>query len=177
MSTMENALTERLLIEAAQNDPKRFAELYEAHFDQVYAYVARRTRNRDEAQDLTAEVFQRALANLPRFEWRGAPFASWLMRIAANTLADRFNLLSREEELPQTLEDPAIQGDVHRRAMLTKLIDGLPADQRLVVVRRFIEDKSIREIAAEMKRSEGAIKQLQFRALTTLRERTQCHHD
>src|SRR4051812_27443163 len=128
MSTMENALTERLLIEAAQNDPKRFAELYEAHFDQVYAYVARRTHNRDEAQDLTAEVFQRALANLPRFEWRGAPFAAWLMRIAANTLADRVTLLSREEELPQSLEDPALQADVHRRALLTKLIDSLPDD-------------------------------------------------
>jgi RNA polymerase sigma-70 factor, ECF subfamily len=177
MSTMENALTERLLIEAAQNDPKRFAELYETHFDQVYAYIAKRTRNRDEAQDLTAEVFQRALANLPRFEWRGAPFAAWLVRIAANTLADRMGELARHSELPNSIEEAGVDTAIQRRAMLTKLIARLPADQRQVIIGRFIEDKSIRAIAAEMKRSEGAIKQLQFRALTNLRERIGNHYD
>src|SRR5437899_3079488 len=81
---------ERLLVEAAQRDPARFGDLYDRHFERVYAFVARRVRDRDAAEDVTADVFQRALAALPAFEWRGAPFAVWLLRIAANALADRF---------------------------------------------------------------------------------------
>src|SRR5256885_15866809 len=64
---------ERLRIEAAQRDPSRFAELYEDNFERVYAFIARRVRDRDEAEDLTSEVFHQALANLARFEWRGGP--------------------------------------------------------------------------------------------------------
>src|SRR2546428_10890821 len=67
---------ERLLIEAAQRDRSRFAELYEDNFERVYAFIARRVRDRDEAEDLTSEVFHQALANLARFEWRGGPLAA-----------------------------------------------------------------------------------------------------
>ena len=85
---------ERALIEAAQRDRIRFAELYENNFERVYAYIARRVRDRaggdrDEAQDLTADVFHLALKNLARFEWRGVPFAAWLFKIASNEIADR----------------------------------------------------------------------------------------
>ena len=79
---------DKLLIERAQRDPRRFAELYEAHVDRVYAFIARRVSRRPDAQDLTAEVFHQALANLGRYEWRGVPFAAWLYRIAANAVAD-----------------------------------------------------------------------------------------
>ena len=78
---------ERVLIEAAKLDPRRFAELYERNFDRVYAFVARRAGGRVEAEDLTAEVFHHALAHLGRFEWRGIPFAAWLLQIARNALA------------------------------------------------------------------------------------------
>ena len=91
---------ERRLVEAAQKDPSRFAELYENNFARVYAYVARRVGNREEAQDLTAEVFHQALANLGRFEWRGLPFSAWLMRIASNAIADRWKLAAREHGNP-----------------------------------------------------------------------------
>ena len=64
---------ERALIEAAQADPARFADLYESHFHRVYAYVIRRTGSRAEAEDITSEVFERALVNLKRFEGRGVP--------------------------------------------------------------------------------------------------------
>jgi hypothetical protein len=85
LSVVRNLADERLLIEAAQQDPSRFAELYEKNFHRVYAFVARRVRDRDEAEDVTAEVFHEALRSLGRFQWRGAPFAAWLLRIAANS--------------------------------------------------------------------------------------------
>ena len=167
---------ERLLIQAAQSDPGRFADLYENNFNRVYAFVARRVKDREEAQDVTAEVFHEALKNLGGFQWRGVPFAAWLLRIAANALADRWQRAARSVEVPA--EDAQIENgadivdaaEVERRAMLFQLVDRLPKDQRLVVVRRFVDQKSIREIAHELGRSDGAVKQLQFRALETLRQ-------
>src|SRR5712692_9645071 len=97
--SLSDAPDERLLIEAAQRDKTRFADLYELYFDRVYAYVVSRVFDRSDAEDLTSEVFHNALANLGRFEWRGAPFAAWLFRIAANAIADRSERLARERKI------------------------------------------------------------------------------
>lgn len=160
---------ERLLIEAAQKDPSRFGELYEQNVDRVYAFIARRVRNRHEAQDITSQVFERALANLPRFEWRGAPFAAWLYRMASNAIADHFHAQARElpRRDPQITEDEMAQAD--RRLLLSRCVDRLPSEQRQVVVLRFFEERSIREVAQQLGKSEGAVKQLQWRALQNLR--------
>ncbi len=175
--------TERALIEAAQRDRSRFAELYENNFERVYAYIARRVRehgggDRDEAQDLTAEVFHLALKNLARFEWRGAPFAAWLFKIASNELADRSKRLATRrahERVSEEPDDPIATAsgfeDAERRARLFKLVERLPRDQSRVIVMRFAEDKSIREIAAALGRTQGSIKQLQFCAVQNLRVR------
>jgi RNA polymerase sigma-70 factor, ECF subfamily len=169
---------DRELIEAAQRDHSRFAELYENNFERVYAYVARRVRDRDEAQDLTADVFHSALANLAKFEWRGAPFSAWLYRIAANAIIDRSKSSSRRamsdvevDDLPGSAETGAELDEIEHRARLFKLVERLPIDQSRVIVMRFAEQKSIREIATALARSEGAIKQLQFRGLQNLRVR------
>src|SRR5689334_4211246 len=87
---------ERRLVEAAQQDLACFDAVYEKYFDLVYAYVARRVRDRAATEDLTSEVFRKALANLPRFKWTGAPFGAWLLRIASNLIADRAKRVARE---------------------------------------------------------------------------------
>src|SRR5215467_4762958 len=170
---------ERPLIEAAQKDPRRFGELYERNFERVYAFVARRVRDRHEAEDLTAEVFQHALANLSKFEWRGVPFAVWLYRIASNAMADRWRQSSRLDRDPVSEDDldHSHWQDIERRAALFQLVDSLPEDQRSVIVQRFVEQKSIKDIAQELGRSEGAIKQLQFRAIESLRARVGGGHE
>jgi RNA polymerase sigma-70 factor (ECF subfamily) len=170
---------ERLLIEAAQKDPRRFAELYEMNFERVYAFIARRVQDRTEAEDLTSEVFQHALANLSKFEWRGVPFAVWLYRIAANTVADHGRRLAKQN-LDPVSEDDLDQSswpDIERRAAMFQIVDTLPEDQRSVIIQRFVEQKSIRDIAQAFGRSEGAIKQLQFRALENLRARVGVSHE
>lgn len=171
MTVPEAVAEERLRIEAAQRDPTRFAELYEAHFERVYAYAVRRVRNRQEAEDVTAEVFHQALANLGRFEWRGVPFAAWLFRIAANAIADRGKRAARERgsPLPKLEPEPALER-IEQHARLYRLVRDLPQDQRRVIEMRFTEEKTIREVAAELGRSAGAVKQLQFRAVQSLRE-------
>jgi RNA polymerase sigma-70 factor (ECF subfamily) len=163
---------ERRLVEAAQKDPGRFGELYENNFERVYAYIARRVGNREEAQDLTAEVFHQALANLARFEWRGLPFPAWLLRIASNAIADSWKSKAREQGNPSSdelLSHDIDMEDVEQRAKLFRLVTTLPDDQRRVIEMRFAQEKSIREIAKELDRTGGAVKQLQFRGLESLR--------
>ena len=189
MKALKKEADERLLVEAAQRDPARFADLYELNFERVYAYAVRRVRNRAEAEDVTAEVFHQALANLKRFEWRGIPFAAWLFRIAANLISDRWQHSAREVaddsgKIESARDsgtaksgqiDPAASRaeieQVEQRATLFRLVSTLPDEQRRVVVLRFVEEKSIKEVAREIRKTEGAVKQLQFRALTNLRAR------
>src|SRR3989442_5398235 len=93
---------ERLLVEAAQKDPRRFGELYESNFERVYAFIARRVGNRHEAEDVTAEVFQHALANISKFEWRGGPFPGWVFLILAEGDAGRM-----EKGFPPATQPPS----------------------------------------------------------------------
>jgi RNA polymerase sigma-70 factor (ECF subfamily) len=175
---------ERRLVEAAQQDRACFGDVYEKYFELVYAYVARRVRDRATTEDLTSEVFRKALANLPRFKWTGAPFGAWLIRIAANLIADRAKDAAREtsvtldgrgsgpivrEGSPKLHAQQLDYESAERRAYVIRMVDELPEDQRRVVRLRFAEEKSIGEIAAALNRSEGAVKQLQFRALQNLR--------
>ncbi len=162
---------ERSLIAEAQRDASRFAALYERYFDRVYAFVVSRVHDRDAAEDLTSQTFHRALENLPKFEWRGVPFSAWLLRIAANAVADRWASVGRERgvaaaEGSETFDTDAIEN----RARLFGLVRKLPPEQRRVVLLRFVEQRSIREIATALQKTEGAVKQLQFRALQSLRE-------
>jgi RNA polymerase sigma-70 factor (ECF subfamily) len=168
--TLEREPDERPLISAAQRDPTHFAELYEQNFDRVYAFFARRVSTREEAQDLAAEVFHQALASIQSFRWQGAPFVAWLYGIAANALAAHWRKLGQT----RPVEDDDLRdlgGEIEQSVMLAQLVDALSADQRRVVMRRFIDQRSIREIAQELGRSEGAVKQLQLRALENLREK------
>ena len=171
---------ERLLVEAAQRDPGKFGDLYELHFERIYAFISRRVDDRQTAEDLTSDVFHKALANLPNYVDRGAPFAAWLFRIAANALADQFKRTARElAASAKESSEPSIQPDleaIEYRARLFRLVKTLPEDQRGVILQRFVEQKSIREIAQELKRSEGAVKQLQFRALQSLRAQMEGGH-
>ena len=173
-----NEADERRLVEAAQQDRAHFGSVYEKYFEVVYSYVARRVRDRAAAEDLTSEVFRKALANLPRFKWTGAPFGAWLLKIASNLIADRAKRVAREDHSDSTeLEARGGSGqaqqtdleEAERRAYVIRLVDELPQDQRRVVRMRFAEEKSIGEIAAQLNRTEGAVKQLQFRAFQTLR--------
>ena len=171
-TTAEIESDERLLVEAAQHDPSHFAALYENSFERVYAFVVRRVGDRDAAEDLTAHIFQRALNDLREYEWRGLPFCDWLLRIAANTIAHQAQRGSTEGGLAR-VDDPAAgsSDDVDSRAELFRLVHTLPDLQRRVLMMRFAEQRSIRDIARTLERTEGAVKQLQWRGLERLRER------
>ncbi len=166
---------ERKLVEAAQSDPARFLDLYDRYFHRVWAYVVRRAANRAEAEDVTSEVFRRALESLDKYEWRGIPFAAWLLRIAANTMASRWEKTSRESpDPPPELADA--DTDLERRILLFQLVGRLPEIQRRVIELRYIEERSLLEVAEALGKTEGAVKQLQRRALENLRAELEANH-
>lgn len=158
-------------IRASEGTRPDFVRLYEERFDQIYAFIARRVRTRQETEDLTAEVFHQAFRSLDGFQWQGTPLIGWLYGIARNVLAAYWRQRGRAPAM--LAEDPGtgIEEGVERRMLLAELVRSLAHDQRMVIERRFLDQISIRQIAKELGRSEGAIKQLQVRALENLRKR------
>lgn len=174
MLTAEELAAERRIVEASQRDASRFAALYERYFDRVYAFALTRTGSRSSAEDVTSETFRRAMRNLSRFQWRDVPFSAWLFRIAANAASDLRRRDAREvvvnslpDEGQESWENRFIE--MEHRAQVFKVLERLPRDQRRVIVMRFAEEKTGREIAQAMGRSLGAVKALQVRALRSLR--------
>ena len=162
---------DRILVEAAQADLARFVDIYERYVDRIYGFVSRRTGDRTAAEDITSQVFEQALSTIRRFEWRGVPLSAWLFRIAANALADHWRDRARHapDEPPDPPDTRELE-DIEQRIALFGHIERLPEAQRQVIQMRFVDEKSIREVAAALGRSEGAIKQLQLRALENLRK-------
>jgi RNA polymerase sigma-70 factor (ECF subfamily) len=175
---------ERLLVERARTDAAAFAALYDRYVQCVYRYAFRRIGSHADAEDLTAQTFQRVLEALPHYESRGLPFGAWLFRIAHNQLIDRYRTRGRAVSLSQTQQSddlPDTEGarpekPLEEREELDaawRAVERLPALQRRAVVLRFGHDLSHAEIGPIIGRSEAATKQLVYRALKTLRKRLQ----
>src|SRR5436309_1648171 len=166
------------VIERARNgDRAAFAELYDTHVDSVYRYLLYRVREPSDAEDLCSEVFTRAFANIHRYRWQGKSFLAWLYTIARNAVTDR-----RRRERPTVEIDNAFGlaedgPTAHERAVHGEAVDllrgavrHLTSEQQEVIVLRFVENMSSRQVAQVLGKNEGAIRALQFRALGRLRK-------
>jgi len=166
------------VIERARNgDRDAFAELYDRHVDSVYRYLLYRVREASDAEDLTSEVFTRAFANIHRYRWQGKSFLAWLYTIARNAVTDR-----RRRDRPTVDLDDAFGlaedgPTAHERAVHGEAVDALrgavrhlTTEQQEVIVLRFVENLSSRQVAQVLGKNEGAIRALQFRALGRLRK-------
>lgn len=171
---------ERQLVENAKRDPRQFGVLYDRHFQQIYRFVYSRVREQTAAEDVTSEVFVKALKAMPRYQDTGRPFAAWLYQIAVNAIADRYRTLRPSQSLDDfhdlsvvgpALEDVAAQRDEMRR--IWTLVESLPGQQRTALVLKFQEDMKIEDIAVAMGKSPGAVKLLIHRGVTRLREETE----
>jgi RNA polymerase sigma-70 factor, ECF subfamily len=176
--------SDEALVARAKRDRDAFGCLYDRYVEQVYQFTYRRVKNHMVAEDITARVFFRALEQLPRFEWRGIPFGGWLMRIAANLIHDHNGHAQRHVSLHDWAEDgtdvaasdPPMEDQFAARQagnVLWQTVSTLPMAEQQVLVYRFTRDMSVRDIATTMGRTEGAVKQLLFRAVKRLRQRLQ----
>jgi RNA polymerase sigma-70 factor (ECF subfamily) len=168
---------ERRLIERAKRDPREFGALYDRHFQQIYRFVYSRVREQTAAEDVTSEVFIKALKAMPRYQDTGRPFAAWLYQIAVNAIADRYRSLRPTHALEDfhdlsvggpAIEEQAAQQDEIRR--IWRLVEELPLQQRTALVLKFQEDMKIEDIAVAMGKTPGAVKLLIHRGVSRLRE-------
>jgi RNA polymerase sigma-70 factor (ECF subfamily) len=166
---------ERQLVEAAQRDLSAFQKLYDRYFDQIYSYVYYHCGSREQAEDITAATFQRALETLPNFHWRGVPYSAWLYRVASNMLSrDRRHPamleLKQDAPIPAHEDEPDIAW-LQQEATdeLHAAIRTLPPDQRQAILLRFFAGMRNKEIGSVMNRTEGAVKLLVFRGVSNLR--------
>ena len=173
------ALDEAALIERARGDPQAFGQLYENYVDRVYSYIYHRVGNVQDAEDLTARTFYRALDKLDTYEDRGLPFSAWLFRIAHNLTANwhrdhsQRSFLSLDRLWSHGSDHDAPEEQVtqqEEQAALLEAIDRLPEERRNLLHYKFATSLSNIEIGAMMNKSESAIKSLYFRTLAALRQ-------
>jgi len=167
------------LVRQAATEPDAFGELYERYVRKIYNYIYYRTGNHEDAEDLTARVFQRAMKHVANFQDQGVPFSAWLYRIAHNLVANWHRDRSRRPVVP--LEDHMFirGGGAHpemetialeERRMLLTAVQQLPPERQQLLILKTVERLSNAEIGAIMDRTEGAIKSLYHRTLNALRE-------
>ena len=170
---------ESLVRRAKEGDKEAFSQLYEAHFDRIYRYVALKTGDRIEAEDMTQQVFLKAYQSLSGFNIKGHPVSSWFFRIAHNLVVDHLRKKTKREEnqimsFDETVaaggNDPQTAAEVSFDIeMLSEVSRQLTAAQQEVISLRFAGDLPIAEVARIMGKSEGAIKALQHSAIAALR--------
>lgn len=168
-----------LLVEQAKVDAEAFGALYERHVGRIYTYIYYRTGNQQDAEDLTARTFHKALDHIHRYDNRGAPFSAWLYRIAHNLVANWHRDHSRHKELSLDgqIGSAHASGNPERlaeasevREALLSALRRLPSDRQQLLLLKFTEALPNAQIGAIMGRSEGAIKSLYHRTLIALRE-------
>lgn len=166
------------LVELAQGgDADAFGLLYERYVDLVYRYVYVRVGSRQVAEDLTSETFLRALRRIDTFSWQGKDIAAWFVTIARNLITDnaksaRFRLEVTTADMidaDQRVDGPENEVLANLRdARLFEAVKTLKAEQAECVVLRFLHGMSLAETALVIGKSEGAVKQLQLRAMRAL---------
>jgi len=168
---------ESLVRRAQQRDQEAFVQLYEEHFNKIYRYVVLKIGNEMEAEDLTQQVFLKALQSISSFRWKGIQFSAWLFRIAHNQVVDY--LRKKAKQITTSLDKVEVVGDSNPEELAEQRQDieqvvlatrQLTEQQREVVSLRFAGELSVAEVASIMGKSEGAVKALQHSAILALRK-------
>jgi RNA polymerase sigma-70 factor (ECF subfamily) len=172
---------ERELVERAKADPQAFEELYNRYYGRIFAFAYRRVQSRELAEDITADVFMKALGGLPKFTWQGVSFSAWLYRIANNRITDQFRRGGRPGRVAVAVEDVKTLVDERplpedrilaalRRAEVEEALGKLSEQDQLVVTLTFFEELSSAEVAELMGISVNLVYVRLHRALKRMRK-------
>jgi len=158
------------------HDQEAWKQLFEEHYQRVYRYAYVRTGNTADADDIAANVFVEAVKGIGNFQYRGAPIASWLFRIAHNETVDA--LKRRARTASASLDHPEAAAAVDARDEIASsdhwrdvghALGKLKPEHREVLTLRLVEGHSVQQVAEMLGKSEGAVKVMQMRALQALR--------
>lgn len=163
-------------IQKAKSDPSHFAPLYKKYFSPIFRYVYQRMDDMDLANDVTSQIFIKALQNIHKYEFRGVPFSSWLYRIAKSELNQAFrdNLAVKTvnidtQNISQFMEEFEEDDLEENKVKLKKALEGLKAEELQLIELRFFEKRSFKEIGEIMDMTENNAKVKSFRTLEKLK--------
>ncbi len=166
------------LVERAKTDSDAFGELYDTYFGQIYRFVFSRMRDQDAAEDVTSEVFFKALRAIGRYKPSGHPFSAWLYQISVNAIADHYRARKPASNLDDAIGVADPQQPLDERvaqkqdaARVWAAINSLPEQQRTAITLKLGEDLKLADIGVVMGKSEGAVKLLVHRGMIGLRAR------
>lgn len=165
---------EPIINRAKAGDSEAVTQLYEMHVTQIYRYIAYRVPE-DDAEDITSDVFINMVESLPSFTYTGAPFESWLYRIASARVADYYRKRNRSDhiELNEQFKSDSLQPEetlisTEEQQLIRDKLKVLSEDQQTLLILRFVERKSHEEVAKVLGKSVSAVKTMQHRALQRL---------
>ncbi len=162
---------------AKNGETEAFGFIYDSYLPKIYRFILIKVSNRADAEDLSQRVFMKAWESIPKFEDKKVPFSAWLYRIARNSVIDFYRTKKSSSELEEnlsvgddraTLDDKILLDQSGERIL--SAINYLTDDQRDVIVLRFIDDLSYKEIASIMNKNSSALRILQHRAINKLRK-------
>jgi len=166
------------LVERAKQDADAFGELYDHYFGQIYRFVCSRLHDQVSAEDVTSEVFFKALRAIGRYKPSGHPFSAWLYQISVNAINDHYRSRRPVSSLDAAIAVADPQRPVAERvvdsaeaARVWAAIDELPAQQRTAMTLKLGEDLKLAQIGRIMGKSEGAVKLLIHRGMIGVRQR------
>jgi len=163
---------------AKSGKAESFGFLYDAYHERIYRFVYLKVSQKEEAEDITHQVFLSAWQNIKNYNSRGFPFTSWLYQIAKNKIIDYYRsnkprisieLVSEKNMEASLIADPSSTNFIEIESV-KKAISKLTPEQQDVLIMRFIEDLPIKEVAATLNKTVGAIKLIQFRAVNKLKQ-------
>lgn len=179
-SSSETDRQSELVQLAKAGDADAFGQLYETYLDRIYRYIYFRVTDEQTAEDLISQVFTKAWENLDRYQPSGRPFIAWLYTIAHNTVIDHYRTRKDTVAIENTISlasdgpSPHEQVELHFEAdTLRTALQTLTPEQQQVVVLKFIAGLSTDEIATQLRKSAGAVRALQMRALQALAKQMQ----
>lgn len=168
---------QKLVKKAKDGEVEAFGLLYDHYLPKIYRFVLLKVSHREEAEDLTHQVFLKAWENINQYNFKGYSFGAWLYRIARNTTIDYYRNNRSETSIEKAneiaIEGISLGGVVDKKMeweSLIKSIRRLKEIEQEVLIMRFVEDLSLKEIAETINKSEGAAKLIQHRAVNKLKK-------
>jgi RNA polymerase sigma-70 factor (ECF subfamily) len=177
-TTKTNRSPEEEQIKAAQQNPGQFNVLYQQYYKPIFRFVYQRLNSKEDAADISSQVFLKAMLNINKYEFKGLPFSSWLYRIALNELNMNFRhekvqraYNSEQEHLKEMITELNEKDSLDREQQLMIAITDLDADDAQLIEMRYFEKRSFKEIAEIMDITENNAKVKTYRVIDKLKKR------
>lgn len=175
--TQQQLTNENSIVEAAKKDPKKFEVLYNKYYEQIFRYVHQRMDDKEIAFDVTSQVFLKALTNLPKYQFKGVPFASWLYRIAMSEVYQSFKdqkstrtVNVDTSNIEYIMDDLDEESNDEIKAQLIEIIGELPEHELQIIEMRYFEKRSYREIGEILDITENNAKVKAYRIVGKLKQ-------